>query len=193
MTQAIDLKPRYRVVVALDLSEYSEIVLEHALDEAARHAPPDLHFVTVLDDPRADLDDAKMRLGALVLPAFEDFDCGDWRARLHVRVGKPHEEITDLAAEIRAQLVVVGNFGVHGRKWAASVANKMLETATCPTLVVGLSDQSPDKVRQCPDCVAARAESDGVQWFCAAHAAPDRVSHATVFVTSASPGGGLMW
>src|SRR5947208_1221115 len=113
MTQANVNVHRYRVVVALDLSEYAETVLEHALDEAARHAPPDLHFVTVVEDSKTDLADIKRRLGALVLPAFEDFDCGEWRARLHVRVGKPHEEIANLAAEIRAQLVVIGNFGVH--------------------------------------------------------------------------------
>lgn len=168
-------------------------MLEHALDLAARHRPPDLHFVTVVRDNRADLDDAKERLAALVLPGLEDFDCGDWRVRLHVRVGVPHEEIADLAAELRAQLLVIGSFGVHGRAWAGSVASRLLENAPCPTLVVGLTDQSPDRVAQCPACVSARAESDGERWFCADHAAPDRVSHATVAVTGATTGGTLMW
>src|SRR5712671_1942946 len=38
---------RYRMVVGVDLTEYSEIVLEHALDQAARHSAPELHIIHV--------------------------------------------------------------------------------------------------------------------------------------------------
>ncbi|MEO9158816.1 MAG: universal stress protein [Kofleriaceae bacterium] len=181
-------------MVALDLSEYSEIVLEHALDQAARHDAPDLHVVTV-GDASVDLEDLKQRMAALVLPALGDFACGNWHARLHVREGMPPEEIANLAAELRADLIVVGRFGLHHRgRHLGSVASRVLDAATCPTLVVGLTDDSPDAIAQCVDCVAARAESDGERWFCAAHSAPDRESIATAFVSSSSwTGGGLMW
>ena len=46
---------RYRIVVGLDLSEYAEVVLEHALDQAARHELSELHFVTVVPDASATL------------------------------------------------------------------------------------------------------------------------------------------
>ncbi len=184
----------HRIVVALDLSEYSEVVLEHALDQAARHDAPDLHFVTVADR-RADVDEVKRRLAALVLEGLDGCNCGNWRARMHVRIGKPAEEIANLAAEIRAHLVVVGRFGLHhSNARLGSVANRVIEAASCPTLVVGLVDQSPDAQAACPDCVEVRAESDGERWFCATHSAPDHERFVTSFVHGSTwTGGGLMW
>ncbi len=184
---------RTSIVVALDLSEYSEIVLEHALDQAVRHSDPDLHFLTVVD-AHADVEDTKSRLAALVIEGLDDFDCAGWRARLHVRAGPAAEEITALAAEIRAHLIVVGRFGVHHtRRRIGTVAHRVIEAATCPTLVVGLNDQSPDH-DQCPDCTRVRAESDGERWFCVAHSGPDRERLATALVHGPTwTTSGLMW
>jgi len=96
---------------------------------------------------------------------------------------------------LRADLIVVGRFGLHHRgSRLGSVASRVLDAATCPTLVVGMVDDSPDAVAQCADCVAVRSESDGEHWFCAAHAIDDRGSLATVFVNGPTwTGGGLMW
>jgi hypothetical protein len=70
----------------------------------------------------------------------------------------------------------------------------VLDTATCPTLVVGLTDDSPDAITACPACVTARAESGGERWFCDAHSAPDREVFATSFVSATTwTGGGPMW
>ena len=195
MTESIVPKRRFRIVVALDLSEYAEIVLEHALDQAARHDSPDLHLMTVVDDARADLDDVKRRLAALVLPGLDGFDCADWQARLHVRGGKPHEEVVNLAAELRAHLIVIGRFGLHhpGTR-LGSVASRVLDQATCPTLVVGMADDSADRQAQCESCVALRRQTDGERWFCTAHTAPDRNSLATTSLSGFKlTGGGLLW
>jgi nucleotide-binding universal stress UspA family protein len=185
---------RFQIVVGLDRSEYAEIVLEHALDQVARHDAPDLHVLTVVDTP-ADVEATKQRMAALVLPALEDFDCTDWQLCLHVRVGKAHEEIAGLAAERRANLIVVGRFGLHHHGTRlGSVASRVLEAATCPTLVVGMVDDSPDVVAQCPNCVTLRAESEGERWFCAVHAANDRARFAAGVVSGPTwTGGGLMW
>lgn len=185
----------HRIVVALDLLEYAEIVLEHALDQARRYEAPDLHFVTVVEGARTDLDDAKQRLEALVVPALEGIDRASWRVHLHVRGGRPAEEITNLAAEIRAHLLVIGRFGVHHpRRRIGTTANKVIDLATCPTFVVTLTDQSPDAEPQCPDCVALRAASDGRTWFCPVHAAPDRIQLSTIVGPATSlTGGPLMW
>lgn len=187
--------PIHRIVVALDLLEYAEIVLEHALDQARRYEAPDLHFVTVVENPRADLDDAKRRLEALVVPALEGIDRARWRVHLHVRSGRATEEITNLAAEIRAHLLVIGRFGVHHpRRRIGRTANRVIDLATCPTFVVTLTDQSPDAQAQCPDCVALRTSTDGRTWFCAVHAAPERVQLSTIVGPGTSlTGGPLMW
>ena len=56
---------RYSMVIALDQSEYAEIVLEHALDQAGRHQALDLNFVTVMEpDQRAEV--ARRWLATLV-------------------------------------------------------------------------------------------------------------------------------
>lgn len=189
------LDPHHRIVVALDLLEYSEIVLEHALDQARRFAPPELHFVTVVEDARPDLDDVKQRLGALVVAGLDGLDRTGWLVRLHVRSGRAAEEITNLAAEIRAHLLVIGRFGVHHpRRRIGRTANRVIDLATCPAFVVTLTDQSPDGQPQCPDCVALRSASDGRIWFCSLHAAPDRSQLSTIVGPSTSlTGGPLMW
>jgi nucleotide-binding universal stress UspA family protein len=154
---------RFRIVVALDRSEYAEIVLEHALDQAARHSGPDLHFVTIVDKP-AELEDAKSRLAIEAFEGLEVFGRGqpDWRARLHVRAGKADEEIANLAAEVEADLLVIGRFGPHA-------TDRLLARAPCPTLVVGLTGRSVEPHAQCGKCVAVRADSAGERWFCAEH------------------------
>ncbi len=158
---------RYRIVVALDRSEYGEIVLEHALDQAARHPGPDLHFVTIVDKP-AELDDAKQWLAITAFEGLEIFGRGqpDWRARLHVRAGHADEEIADVAAEVDADLLVIGRFGAHGRH---SAADRLVKLAPCPTLVVGLAGHATEAQPQCGKCVAVRADTDGERWFCDEH------------------------
>ncbi len=184
---------RYRIVVALDRSEYAEIVLEHALDQAARHEHPDLHFVTVVSDEKH-LAETKEQLAELVLEGLDAFrDHGpDWHARLHVRAGKPAREIVALAQDVNADLLIVGRFGTHGGR-LGSTAIQVLGLATCPTLAVSLVDR-PVEQPHCLKCVDIRAESDGEIWFCPNHSAPDRVTLATTGLSSFQlTGGTLLW
>jgi nucleotide-binding universal stress UspA family protein len=170
---------RYRIVVGIDLSEYADIVIEHALDQAARHDAPELHFLTVRERRHPSSEECKQALWDRVQPALETFNRfgNDWRARLHVRRGKPEVEIAELAAEIRADLIVIGQFGLHtSRASDKNLPNRVLQQAVCPTLVVGapaVLDTSP----QCPMCSAVREDSAG-GWFCDQHTdtrAPDHI------------------
>ena len=61
---------RYRIVVGIDLSEYSDIVIEHALDQAARHNVPELHFLTVREHRKPSGDDRQQALWEQVYPAL---------------------------------------------------------------------------------------------------------------------------
>jgi nucleotide-binding universal stress UspA family protein len=162
---------RYRIVVGIDLSEYSDIVLEHALDQAARHSAPELHFLTVREKRKPTSDQLKQALWERVYHELEAFNRhgSDWRARLHVRRGRPDEQITILADEICADLIVIGQFGVHHPKATDNnLPNRVLQAAGCPTLVVGMP-RAID-ARMCGVCVAIRESSDGGQWFCEQHA-----------------------
>ena len=73
------------MVVGVDLSEYCEIVLDHALDQAARHHAPELHFVYVKEERKRSSEELKQRLTMTVYPTLQTFNrhATDWRARLH--------------------------------------------------------------------------------------------------------------
>ncbi len=162
---------RYKIVVGVDLSEYSDIVIEHALDQAARHAAPELHFLTVNEKRRLSSEELKQSLWERVYPELETFNRHgtDWRARLYVRRGRPEDEIAQLAADIRADLIVIGQFGVHNPKPTdKNVPNRVLQAAVCPTLVVGMPGEA-DLSPRCPDCAFVRDDSEGDRWFCDAH------------------------
>jgi nucleotide-binding universal stress UspA family protein len=183
---------RFCLVVGLDTSEYAEIVLEHAIDQAARHEDVDLHIVTVTKR-EGDLGELKHQLADLVEPALETLHGRPWRAHVHVRAGDPANEIANLAADVRANMIVVGRFGLHRGKLGRVAAN-VIAKAPCPTLVVGIVDQSPQLDVQCPKCVAVRAATDGERWFCDEHSAPDRELPLTAFARSTTfTDGGLMW
>lgn len=186
---------RYRIVVGIDLSEYADIVAEHALDQAARHSAPELHFLTVRERRLPSSEELTQALWERVHPALEEFNRhgSDWRARLHVRRGQPAEQIAQLAAEIRADLIVIGQFGVHNpRPTDKNLPNRILQAAVCPTLVVGMpavADMSP----QCPMCVAVRDDSEGDRWFCAPHADSARDLDAAITPMTTWTAGQLTW
>jgi nucleotide-binding universal stress UspA family protein len=180
---------RYRIVVGVDLTEYCEIVLEYALDQAARHDTPELHFLYVKERRKRSSEELNQRLAAIVYPAVQTFNRygGDWRTQLHVRAGKPHEQIAMLAADLRADLIVIGQFGLHNPSQSLkTVPSRVLQAATCPTLVVGMPQVADEG--QCPACVQVREQTTGELWFCADHRAPDRFAPMTVWT-----GGSRMW
>jgi nucleotide-binding universal stress UspA family protein len=185
---------RYRIVVGVDLSEYADIVIEHALDQAARHDMPELHFLTVCEKRTEAGDDRKQALWDRVCPSLQAFNryATDWRARLHVRRGKPEVEIAELAAEIRADLIVIGQFGLHTPRVSdKNLPNRVLQHATCPTLVVGLPE-AVDAPPQCPMCAAVREDTEGERWFCDQHINDRGTDHFVSPMTGWS-GGTLMW
>lgn len=172
-------KPRrYRIVVGLDLTEYCEIVLEHALDQAARHEAPDLHFLHVKEQRKRSSEEMQERMTAIVYPALHVFNRhgSNWRARLHVRAGRPHDVIATLAADLRADLIVIGQFGLHHPgQTLKSVPGRVLQAAPCPTLVVGMPQ--PVDEDQCPACSVIREDTEGERLFCDDHSTPNRVDH----------------
>jgi nucleotide-binding universal stress UspA family protein len=167
----------YRIVVALDESEYSEIVLEHAIDQAVRHDTVELHFLTVVSR-EYEIAAAETRLAQRLREGLRITReaAGDRRIRLHLRVGAIVEEIVGLAAEVQADLLVVGRFGAHSRH--RSFAPAIVERAPCPTLVIGLTEHVIEATQQCAACVEIRAATDAEIWFCDEHRGDPRL-HTT--------------
>jgi len=65
-------------------------------------------------------------------------DTGGNLAKAHLRVGKPDEEIVDLAEELEVGLIVLGSRGHGGvrRALMGSVSDSVVRHAHCPVLVV---------------------------------------------------------
>jgi nucleotide-binding universal stress UspA family protein len=198
MTRIDDVRAtprRYRIVAGLDLTEYCEIVLEHALDQAARHEAPELHFIYVRERAhrKRSGEELQQRLAAIVYPALQTFNRfgTDWRARLHVRVGRPEHQIAALAQDLLADLVVIGQFGLHHPRHAIKLPGRILQASPCPTLVVGMPH--PMQVSaMCNACAMVREDTEGVRWFCDDHSAPNRIEHMVTPMTVWT-GGSLMW
>ena len=172
----------FRIVVVLDRSELSDLVLEHALDHARRHEAPELHFVMIVEDPHASLPAIKERLTALVLDDIDLFQRlhPDWSGHLHVRYGWADREVPAFARAVRADLVVLA---------ASDDVGAIASATPCPLLVLSL-DEPDFETGSCPKCAKVRAESNGERLFCDDHAS----DHVSLRIESSSLGGGtLMW
>lgn len=187
---------RYRIIVGLDLTEYAQIVLDHALDQAARHTHPELHFLFVRErvHRRRSFEELRQRMSSLVWPSLQTFNQHgtNWRARLHLRAGKADEQIASLAQDVLADLIVIGQFGLHNPgPTLKTLPSRVLQAAPCPTLVVGMP-HSMQESPICNACAQVREDSDGNNWFCAAHRTPERIEHVVSPMTTWT-GGSLMW
>lgn len=166
----------FPIVAVLDNSELAEIVLEHALDHATQYEVPELHFLTVVEDPHASLEDIKDRLTSLILDDLEAFQRADWSGFLHVRFGWVDKEVPAFAREIGAKLVVIP---------ANDDVGAITKALPCPALIVSVDEETG----MCPDCAAMRLATDGERLFCDMHS-DDRVS---LRGPEAFVGGTLMW
>lgn len=92
---------------------------------------------------------------------------------IHLRWGKVVHEIVQLAAQVYADLIVLGSSGGwHLEHWiVGSKAERLGVAVSCPVLV---ASPRPSKPRPaigppCPDCVRSRAASGGSLWWCEHH------------------------
>jgi nucleotide-binding universal stress UspA family protein len=173
------------VVVALDGSKGAEFVLGAALDYVRARPLADLHLLHVVAElPVADTE-------MFSREAIEQGPLGDARAMMrghaaqataalqrpvstHVTLGKPSRAIVELAAELEADLVIVGthDYSALKRLVLGSVAEQVLRTSHCPVLVVrpkSYNDAVPQIEPPCPDCVTAQKASGGAAQWCARH------------------------
>jgi hypothetical protein len=94
---------------------------------------------------------------------------------IHLREGEPVRELAQLAAEVRADLIVVGSRRrPHLKHWIDGfAAEKLLGGFPCPLLVASPmpnpEKHEPTIEPPCQDCVRLHAASGGSQWWCERH------------------------
>jgi nucleotide-binding universal stress UspA family protein len=115
----------------LELVSAYEPVSAQRLREEARQLPADLQWTVY---PREDVD------AALAEASTSAGDAGV-EARTYAREGDPADAILDVAEELGADLVVVGNKGMTGAKrfLLGSVPNKVSHHAPCSVLIIRTS------------------------------------------------------
>jgi nucleotide-binding universal stress UspA family protein len=176
----------FSLVCAVDLSEMSSAIIEHALSEAQRRSDVSMHFLTVCEprkgrftktDPvQSDLEEADKKIRELVRESLPTFAVGGDQAkrqvRFHTRTGKAAEQILELALEARADRVIVGRHSnERHRRPIGGVTAAVVNAASCTVEVVQIPSYGEVKedYEQCHECVKVRERSGGNKWFCAEH------------------------
>jgi nucleotide-binding universal stress UspA family protein len=182
----------FTLVVGNDFSEASGCAFDQAARVARRIPRSDMHVVHVIDGEATE-DGTKQLASQLrvyleekvaVLGGLEDQAIG-----IHVRVGRPARELAQLARDVSADLLVVGaHRGSYLKQLVlGSVAQRLLQAAPCPVFVAGPMPSVGDDAHEpaiepaCPECMARRSASSGLQWWCARHSEHHARSHSYSF------------
>ncbi len=182
----------YVIVVGTDYSEPSQAALEQALELGSEKPHAEVHVVHIVPPEAAYTPDGAipvlMREGGTrealkelathvegALARLRDRKGAvPSRTVSHVRVDVAASELAQVAADLEADLVVVGTHGRRGlaRLALGSIAETTVRIAPCAVLVVrakGAQQPLPQIEPPCPECVKARAASDGKDFWCAQH------------------------
>jgi nucleotide-binding universal stress UspA family protein len=174
---------RFVVVVGVDGSEASTLVIETASQIAKAVPGSELHLVNVLELVEATmsapvptatevLEASRERLEQLRRVAAKTFG---GRVVGHLATGEPWREIVQFAERLAANLIVVGSQNLTGLRRLAlgSVSEHVVRKAKCPVLVVRKTDYHtrdvPEIEPACPDCLIKQRETAGESLWCARH------------------------
>jgi nucleotide-binding universal stress UspA family protein len=183
------------IVVGVDFSETSELAVQEAFLAAAQRKDAEVHLVNVVQTYGAQVSyempvdasaltvltmtEARARLRRYADQALARFlaqnpNQGFARVVAHLRFDGIADEIAQLAADLEADLVVVGTHGRRGlsRLLLGSTAEATVRLAPCPVLVVRpkrLPEAAPRIEPPCPRCVETRRASGGQEMWCEQH------------------------
>jgi nucleotide-binding universal stress UspA family protein len=168
------------ILAALDRTTTTDYVigtvstLAHAMPGAELHL---VHAVSAGDPP-----------GSTIIPLVETFrEAGAFvdeatrriaegfagRIAGHIAVGKPAEEIVQLASDLRADLIVVGSHGKNllERVMLGSVSQAIVHKAPCAVLVARPNAYAavPEIEPPCPACLEVQRTTLGEKLWCEQH------------------------
>jgi nucleotide-binding universal stress UspA family protein len=141
-----------RILLATDSSEEASLAGEAAADIAQKtnselhvvHVGPLVGYIAAGTPLITDVHNhyqeevSKVAQNLLDAQVHQIKDAGSEVEQTHLRIGKPDEEIIDLAEDIGAGLIVMGSRGLGGirRALMGSVSESVVRHAHCPVLVV---------------------------------------------------------
>ena len=133
------------IVVGTNWSDSADVAFARAL-ELARSNDAALHVVTAHDPSPAPVVGGAAAPAAgpdfqsdIVLErALERLGAPDFEVRQHTSTAEPGQAILEVAQEVGADLIVVGNKGMH-RRVLGSIPNTVSHRASCDVLIVQTS------------------------------------------------------
>ncbi len=164
--------PRTVILAAIDASPAGPIVAA-AGAYFAQLPNAELHLVHVVEVPNAKHLTAQLEEGRNVLErASQGFAVPP---TLHIAAGAPQTEILQVAANLGADLLVLGTQELSSieRLLLGSVVEVVARRACCPVYIVRRKDYDhkavPEIEKPCPDCVARQNETHGTELWCTRH------------------------
>lgn len=185
-----------KIVVGIDTTEISDRALRAALEIAARDGRTEVHAIRVFEpfvDPISavavnidgQLEALTTQLQKSVAAMIAEHGSLSIAAVVgHSVLGTPARCIVALAAQVDADLIVVGTHGRRGVKRAllGSVAEEVLRTAGCPVYCVRpkehpQGERVPTVEPLCDECAATRARTNNSELWCARHGERHQRAH----------------
>jgi len=178
---------RFAVVLGLDFTDADGPAFDQAARLATRVIGSELHLVHVFGaEPSAER--SRDLVGHLRLYVNEKIAANGalkgMAVGIHLRGGKTVPELLRLAAEVQADVIVVGSHrGPHIKDWiVGSTVEKLVSNTAFAVVVAAPKAKEPEAQEPvieppCPRCVEARFASKGKEWWCERHAHAAQLGH----------------
>lgn len=178
---------RYVILAALQFDETGEVALQEAVRIARRDARSELHVVHVIAPSlvrhertgESTAIQAQLARAPGKIREFVDRACQGTGLHViaHVRSGTPLRVILQTAADLDADVLVLGTHTQRSaldRLVLGSVAQRVLQQARCPVMVAVPKAYAEQAARNeieppCEDCVAYQKETGDAHVYCERH------------------------
>jgi nucleotide-binding universal stress UspA family protein len=177
-----DREKPYVILVAVQFDETGDRALQEAIRIAEAHKSVDLHLVHVVRDSSAAAAAASEMLSLNVRMAQTPEQLKQVlvhtpvQRTAHIRAGAAVQSILQTAADLDADLIVLGTHKRTGieKLVLGSVAEHLLKEAHCPILVAVAKDHERAHLAACieppcQDCVNVRLDTANTTHWCERH------------------------
>jgi len=141
-----DVIPLQRVLCCTDFSDQSEQALEYAVSLATEYGC-ELTILHVLEDlaGSADVENEIAKVKESLEKCISPETRRNCKTKTLVRIGRPYQQILELALESRTDLIVMGVRGRNALDVAVfgSTTYRVVQLGPCPVLVVHVRERKP--------------------------------------------------